>query len=399
VARHIYERSDGRAVQVVIRQAKDKQYPRVYKMFNFDKYGGERAARDAARLYEADVMARRARGLTEAAPVKATFREAGSRWHAHGVARGWRASTVADYDSCLRRLNDAFGDLPLAKLTEGRVEEWLATLRKQVAARTIRKLLFVGGAVCQRAHREWPGYTSNPFRAVEGGMRPERRTVDVYSDEEAWAVVRAAATEQEKAILLLAWRAGLRRGEIPPLLVRDVDFVASHLHVRRSYVHGVLNPTPKGRRERAVPLEQEVACALEKLLKDRGDPAGDELLFPGDDGGLLNPDAISASFRAARDAAGVRKLRLHDLRHTYCSRLAMRGVPLWKVAQFAGHSSTMTTEGYAHFAPSDADAETVDEAFAATVKKLNGAADPNPVEALLVKLTELAEALSKNEPR
>jgi integrase len=138
---------------------------------------------------------------------------------------------------------------------------------------------------------------------------------------------------------------------------------------------------------------------LEKLLKDRGDPPDDELLFPAEGGGLLDPDGISAAFRAARDTAGVRPLRLHDLRHTYCSRLAMRGVPLWRIAQWAGHVSTQTTEIYAHYAPSDSDAETVDEAFAVAVEK-NGSGDPNMVETLLAQarqLTELAEVLAQRE--
>src|SRR5206468_2308839 len=88
-----------------------------------------------------------------------------------------------------------FGHVPLAKLTEQKIEAWLGTARKEISARTIRKLLFVGGAVCERAHHEYPGYRGNPFREVERGTKPERPAIEVFSDEEAEAIVRAAGSK------------------------------------------------------------------------------------------------------------------------------------------------------------------------------------------------------------
>ena len=55
--------------------------------------------------------------------------------------------------------------------------------------------------------------------------------------------------------------------------------------------------------------------------------------------------------RAVKKAALASKFRWHDLRHTFCSRLAAAGVPLLQIQQLAGHSAISTTLRYAHLSP------------------------------------------------
>jgi integrase len=320
------------------------------------------ASKDEAEVFLEQERARMRRG-EQPANVKATFREAAERWYEGGKAKGWRTSTAQDYRSVLdTRLLPRFGDMPVAKITEQQIEAWLEEVRKEVSQRSVAKLLFVGGAVCERARREY-GITRNPFRLIEKG-KGDRPAIEVFTEEEALAIVRAAVDDQDAAIFLLAFREGLRRGEIVALQVRDVDFVHRNLHVRRNYVRNTLT-TPKGKRERTVPLNIEVARALENLLRERGDPGDDELLFADpENGGFQNADQLSARFRAARDAAGARKLPLRHTRHTYCSRLAASGVHVTKIQEWAGHVSIITTQRYLVFAPSAEDADTVDAAFA-----------------------------------
>lgn len=354
--------------------------------------------KDEAEVFWEQEKARMRRG--EKPPdMTATFRQAAEDWYAAGVRKGWRASTAKDYRGALDvRLLPVFGDVPIGRLTEQQVEDWLQKLRGELSPRTLSKLTFIGGAVCERARRKF-GITRNVFRSLEPELRPERPDIEVYTDEEVWAIVRAAESKQDELIFLLAWRAGLRRGEIPPLQIKDVSLASRRLRVRRNYVSGVITETPKGKRPRSVPLERELERRLATWLKERGNPDEEELLFPADpddpfdDGGLLEPDQLSARFRVARDAAGIRPLRFHDLRHTYGSRLAMDGVPLWKIGKLMGHRSTQTTEIYAHFAPSDDDADRVDAAFA--VKSVPDDSDGDPVEQLRQQLAQMTETLGQ----
>ena len=56
-------------------------------------------------------------------------------------------------------------------------------------------------------------------------------------------------------------------------------------------------------------------------------------------------------FTHALRCAGLPHYRVHDLRHTFCSHLAMRGIPLYTIARLVGHSTVEMTQRYAHLAP------------------------------------------------
>jgi len=75
-----------------------------------------------------------------------------------------------------------------------------------------------------------------------------------------------------------------------------------------------------------------------------------ELVFPN----FKTGEPFVNVFRAwdyARQQAGMPKLRLHDLRHSFASALVNRGVSIYEVQNLLGHSSINTTKRYAHLSP------------------------------------------------
>jgi integrase len=173
-------------------------------------------------------------------------------------------------------------------------------------------------------------------------------------------------------------------------------------------VLGVINETSKGKRPRRVPLEVpeldgDVAVlpdALDKLLKERGDPGRGELVFPADDGGLLSPDGISYRFRKARDRAGVRELGFHTLRHTFVTRLAQSGVHVTKIQAWAGHANITTTQTYMHHAPSDDDGKLIGAPYRRDrIEKPQGETDLDNRKVGELTIEELAEALARIRAR
>ncbi len=66
------------------------------------------------------------------------------------------------------------------------------------------------------------------------------------------------------------------------------------------------------------------------------------------------PQAVSSRFKAAARRAGFGDLRLHDLRHGFCSRLAQARTPLPTIGELAGHESVQTTARYASHLPDGA---------------------------------------------
>jgi len=115
--------------------------------------------------------------------------------------------------------------------------------------------------------------------------------MEVFSPEDVWALVRAAASEQDSALWLTAAFTGLRMGELVALRWRDVDFAGNTVRVRASYYAGQLT-TPKSGKVRAVPMAPDVASALARLGRREHWVDDDDLVFPGGGGGYLDGSAM-----------------------------------------------------------------------------------------------------------
>ena len=291
-----------------------------------------------------------------------SFEEAAGEWLRFiEEDRERKPSTLNDYRSALRaHLLPAFRERPLEDITSEEIERWRRSLTN-LSNRSKNKLLIQLHGIFRRAMTVW-GLPVNPLARVE--KHPMRPTGDiqVFSPEEVWAIVRAAASEQDAAIYLTAAFTGLRMGELLALNWRDVDFAGATIRVRASYAAGHLT-SPKSGKVRAVPLAPDVASALAQLGR-RGDWVGeDDLVFTGEGGGFLDGSALRRRYIAALGGAGVRRLRFHDLRHTFGTRMIAKA-DIRRVQEWMGHADIQTTMRYLHYAPRSEDAALVAEAFA-----------------------------------
>lgn len=157
-------------------------------------------------------------------------------------------------------------------------------------------------------------------------------------------------------ILVLAY-GGLRWGEATALRVCDVDLLRGRLNVQRavSEVAGnLIYGTPKSHATRAVPIPAFVRSELSRWLDDK---APDDLLFTGPEGGpLRNSNFRQRVFDPAVRAAGIHKLKPHDLRHTAASLSIASGANVKAVQRMLGHASaSMTLDTYADLFEADLD--------------------------------------------
>lgn len=289
-----------------------------------------------------------------------TFADAAAEWLRYVEHdRRRKPSTVAGYRAIVRsQLLKPFGEIPLEEVTPALIEEWLGSLSGAASTR-IKALVLMHG-IFQRARKVW-GLQSNPAAEVERPSLQVSGEIQVFSPEEVWALVRAAASEQDQALFLTAAFTGLRMGELLALRWRDVDFAGQTIRVRASYYAGHLT-TPKSGKVRAVPMAPDVAAALAKLSGRQDWIGDDELVFAGDTGGYLDGSALRRRYKVALAAAGLRKLRFHDLRHTFGTRM-IATADIRRVQEWMGHADIQTTMRYLHYAPRSEDAELVARAF------------------------------------
>jgi integrase len=348
-----YRLPDGRQVQRKIGPAWT-QRGRPAKAF-FTKRTAEawlRDVQDQARAGTLPGMVRTNATVADACAEWLRY-SAGERGCSPGTMRGRRSSVRV-------HVLPTLGDLAIEDVTSRDLERWRSGLRAELSTRSKNRLLTELHGVFKRAKKVW-GLPSNPVEDVE--MLRERPRVDfeVYTPEEVLALVRWAANEQDAAIYLTAAFTGLRRGELIGLRWRDVDFAGSLVRVRRAYSYGALT-VPKSGKARAVPLAPEVASALARLALRGAWTGEDDLVFPGETGGFLDGSALRRRYLAAQDFAGIKRLRFHDLRHTFGTRM-IAVADIVRVKEWMGHADIETTMRYLHFAPRPEDAALVARAF------------------------------------
>jgi integrase len=158
-----------------------------------------------------------------------------------------------------------------------------------------------------------------------------------------------AADEQDGVIYTVAAFAGLRLGELLALHWRDVDFAKRLLHVRWSRVRGEVD-RPKSHRVRSGVLIDQAARALDALSRRADFTGDDDLVFCRADGEHLDGDQLRRRYRAALAAAGLKRIRFHDLRHTF-GTLAVQAFEIADVKAYVGHAAIATTMRYVHHVP------------------------------------------------
>jgi integrase len=297
-----------------------------------------------------------------------TFAEAADEYLRYAEEdRGCKPSTIRGYRSQLNaHLLPAFGSMRIEDITEREIERWRSGLsgtrkgRETLSNKTKNHQLVLMHAIFRRAVKLY-GLPRNPLANVDRYRVRRSGDIEVFSPEEVWSLVRAAASEIDGTIFLTAAFTGLRRGELLGLRWRDIDFDASTIRVRASYAAGKLT-TPKSGKVRAVPMAPEVAAALARIGQRQRFTGEDDFVFAGESGMPLNPDALSSRYEKALEAAGLRRLRFHDLRHTFGTRM-IREADIRRVQEWMGHADIQTTMKYLHYESRAEDAQLVARAF------------------------------------
>ena len=159
-------------------------------------------------------------------------------------------------------------------------------------------------------------------------------------------------TNNYRLLIKTAIFTGMRSGEIRGLQWGDIDWNSQQVHVRRSWKEGQYHEPKTKASIRRIEIPDFLISELRhwKLACPKG---CDDLVFPNLAGNpMSNTNLLQRGFYPALRRAGLRKIRFHDLRHTFASLLIANGEDIVRVSRLLGHSSpTVTLDVYAHVLP------------------------------------------------
>jgi integrase len=302
---------------------------------------------------------------------RVTMVEAGEELRRRLEIRGRKKSHRLTVASDLKNhIAPFFAGKELGRIEPRDIERYIAVKLRTLAPKTVRNHLNTMHSVFELGLRM--GWCQrNPVKLADRPVIKTTETRIKYLDQAELEKLLAlpypddAFGRIEPTLYLTAAMTGLRQGELIGLRWRDVDFDARRVRVVSPYVRGEFNDPKSEESGRSVPLAQRVGDALAGLRGRSLYAADSDLVFGHPETGRpLDRSKLVRRFKKALERAQVRKITFHELRHTFGTRMAAGGVALRTIQQWMGHADSKTTQIYAHYQPSDAEADTVDGAFA-----------------------------------
>ncbi len=241
------------------------------------------------------------------------------------------AKDIIDWQNEIRGLTDNHGK-PLSKT-------YLKTVHNQLSA------------IFNHAIRYY-GLQINPAQRAGNMGAEERREMLFWTREE---YTRFSEAMMDKPISFYAFEmlywCGIREGELLALTPADFDFQKQTLRINKSYQR--LNKqdvitTPKTPKSiRTIQMPQFLCDEMQDYLKMLYEPKEDERIF------MISKSYLHHEMDRGAKASGVKRIRVHDLRHSHVSLLINMGFTVLAIADRMGHESIDITYRYAHLFPSE----------------------------------------------
>jgi len=337
-------------------------------------------SRRKADAFETEMKDQMNKGEYIAPKTVPTFEAKSVEWFA--TLAGRRPGTVSNYRGWLDNwLLPRFRHERLDRIDTQSVEKFRAEIDAKTGRDNLRMIMAVLAQILKMAQRHdqirivatdrLPRLATKVAELTDGD--DDANTLDpakVLNPAEVKLMLDHTTPGFDRAFLTTAALTGCRDGELLALRWSEVDLVGGKLSVERSLSWSrVLEPKAlDGTRAAAGPMQPRffppktktskrtlaIAPQLVSLLRawKLQCPPGD-LVFPAADSRPLHRSIpLKRSLRPALRRAGLRRVTLHSLRHSFASALIANGASVVEVAALLGHSNaTITLRVYSHFFP------------------------------------------------
>lgn len=250
-----------------------------------------------------------------------------------------------------------FGKLKMCSITPQQIITWQNELIKHrdekgrpyspVYLKTVQNQL---SAIFNHAVRYY-NLKENPCKKAGSMGKKKNREMLFWTKEEYMKFADAMMDKPQfyYAFEMLYW-CGLREGELLALTPADFDFEKKTVTINKSYqrIEGRdLVTTPKTEKSnRTITMPQFLADEMQDYLKMLYDVGENDRMF------IITKSGLHREMDRGSASAGVKRIRIHDLRHSHVSLLIDMGFSATAIADRVGHESIDITFNYAHLFPS-----------------------------------------------
>ena len=203
---------------------------------------------------------------------------------------------------------------------------------------------------------DYVGLSKNPCRKSIGSTKT--RKLNFWTPDEYHCFIQQFDGEEKHkkrnivyfTAFEILYYTGMRIGELLALTVQDVDFSGNKISINKTFYHtnrkDVINPPKTQAGERVIDIPEFLTEEIKEYLALLYEPSPDMPLFSDE------RRNIEKTIKLGAVAAGVKPIRVHDLRHSHASALINLGANPILVAERLGHESAdITLKTYAHLFP------------------------------------------------
>jgi integrase len=250
-----------------------------------------------------------------------------------------RKCTVDTDKQALKALQDAIGDLLMRAITPRVIDSFNATLLKRGLKASSVNVYFRHLRKAFNQAKKWGYIKENPYADKEQ-LPEDERLPRWLRDNEFSKVFEVIDDPDFEKIIKWYLYLGCRRAELVYLDWRNVQLDLDLVVIESRH--------SKRRRLKVLPVPAELKPLVAEM-KAEAKAAGRDTgpVFPR----WKDPDTITHKWEHYRQLAGLNDVRLHDLRHTFASHLAQKGVSQKKIQELLGHAKLSTTDIYTHLFP------------------------------------------------
>jgi integrase len=317
-------------------------------------------------------------------PEIPTIKEYSEKWINNNIPVECKSSTQKDYRVLLKNhILPEFGESKVSEINRGMVKEFLyKKIQDGYARSTVLHMKNVISGILRCAVDDEVIQVNCTLDLKERiKKRIENGNGDAAANSKADFLTRKELSTlltnakehfpRHYPLCLLLARTGMRIGEALALQWGDIDFNSRFITVQRGLCRGRIE-TPKSGKKRTVDMSMQLAETLKTLKNQPPAPTVvpirkpesinviplvpmkeaelTDFIFQNETGGLIDPDNWRRRiFNAILKKAEMRKIRIHDLRHTYASLMIEANESLPYIQAQMGHSSIkVTVDVYGH---------------------------------------------------